>query len=89
MYRGVQVIVFSCDGEQVEKTLKSACKLSGRRYACTSTEESMQQAEGKRVAPCQNKSRSRTTILKDGKTDRKATCKATCKYVQVIYAVQP
>ena len=29
--------------------------VSGRRYACTSTEES-QQPEGKRFAPCQNKS---------------------------------
>ena len=58
--------------------------VSGRRYACMSTEESsrLRASASLRVKTslC-----TRATILKDEETDGKATC----RYVQVILAVQP
>ena len=49
-------------------------------HACTSTEESSRLRASASLRLC-----TRTTIFKDGETDGKATC----RYVQVIYAVQP
>ena len=59
-------------------------ELSGRRYVCTLTDESSR-LRAKRVALCQISVCTRTTVHKDRETD----CKATCRYVQVICAVQP
>ena len=74
--------ILSCS--RGEKSNEGCVDVSGRRYACTSTEESSR-LRASALLCVKTSLRTRTTILKDGETD----CKATCRYVQVIYAVQP
>ena len=56
---------------------------SGKHCACMSTEESSRLRASTslsvKISVC-----TQTTVLKDGETD----CKATCRYVQVVY-IQP